>query len=180
MPLIGLIQPQFCVCPKHEPGFPTSNIVVSFLFNELRWELIVGFVDIDGIVDHHCLSFLFLTLHNIITEIECHICNNTNIGHKYRKKHVWCYNITCLCGNHIVMFAKKNNQIQLKAHILFQFVHASTNDRCHWSSMSYDRCHWHNMSYSILNLLCLSNNVMLRYQWLEHQKVVGLGYNYGV
>ena len=155
MPLTSLTLPHVCVCPKHEPGSPTSYIVVSFLFNELRWELIVGFVD------HHCLNLLFLTLHIIITEIECHICNNTNIGRKYRKKHVWCYNITCFCGNHIVMFAKKNNQMQLKAHILFQFVHASTNDRCHWSSMSYDRCHWHNMSYNILNLLCLSNKISM-------------------
>ena len=28
------------------------------MFNDLRWTVIVGFVDIGGIVNHHCLSFL--------------------------------------------------------------------------------------------------------------------------
>jgi hypothetical protein len=31
--------------------------------NELRWEVIVHFVDIDGIVDHHCLYFLLFCWH---------------------------------------------------------------------------------------------------------------------
>ena len=30
------------------------------MFYELRWEVIVRFVDIGGIVEHHCLNFLFL------------------------------------------------------------------------------------------------------------------------
>jgi hypothetical protein len=30
------------------------------MFNDLRWEVIVAFVDIGGIVDHHCLNFLFI------------------------------------------------------------------------------------------------------------------------
>jgi hypothetical protein len=37
---------------KSGPGFPTSYDV-GFVFSELRWEVIVRFVDIDGIVDHH-------------------------------------------------------------------------------------------------------------------------------
>ena len=32
---------------------------LSFLFSELRWEVIVCFVDIGGIDDHYCLNFLF-------------------------------------------------------------------------------------------------------------------------
>jgi hypothetical protein len=30
-----------------------------FLFSEIRWEVIVRFVDIGRIVSHHCLSFLY-------------------------------------------------------------------------------------------------------------------------
>jgi hypothetical protein len=37
-----------------------SNVVVFFMFNILRQEVVVRFVDIDGIVDHHCLNFLFI------------------------------------------------------------------------------------------------------------------------
>jgi hypothetical protein len=33
------------------------------VLNELQWrELIDRFVDIDGIVDHHCLNFLFVII----------------------------------------------------------------------------------------------------------------------
>jgi len=45
------------------PRFPTSYVVIIVLFNELRWELIVTFVDIGGIVDHYCLNFHFIIWH---------------------------------------------------------------------------------------------------------------------
>jgi hypothetical protein len=32
------------------------------MFNELIWEAIIQFVDIGGIVDHHCLNFLFVRI----------------------------------------------------------------------------------------------------------------------
>jgi hypothetical protein len=32
------------------------------LFNDLRLEVIVRFVDIGGMDDHHCLKFLFIIL----------------------------------------------------------------------------------------------------------------------
>jgi hypothetical protein len=32
----------------------------AILFNDLRGEMIVYFVDIGGIVDHQCLNFLFI------------------------------------------------------------------------------------------------------------------------
>ena len=36
----------------------SSNIMVYSMFNDLRWEMIVCFVDI-CVIDDHCLSFLF-------------------------------------------------------------------------------------------------------------------------
>ena len=47
----------FCSLPKPEHGLPSSDVVL-FMFNGLVWEVVVCFVDIDGIVDHHCLNFL--------------------------------------------------------------------------------------------------------------------------
>ena len=41
-----------------------SNVVMCcglFVFNALRWEVIVCFLDICGIDDHNCLTFLFIT-----------------------------------------------------------------------------------------------------------------------
>ena len=32
------------------------------MFSDLRLEVIVRFVDIGGIVDHHCLNFLFIII----------------------------------------------------------------------------------------------------------------------
>jgi hypothetical protein len=43
---------------KLGPGYPTSYVVVFFVFSELRWEVIARFVDIGVIVDDHCLNFL--------------------------------------------------------------------------------------------------------------------------
>jgi hypothetical protein len=37
-----------------------------FSVSQVRWEVIVRFVDIDGIVDHHCLNFLFIIQYNKI------------------------------------------------------------------------------------------------------------------
>ena len=33
--------------------FQTSYVVVLFMFNDLRWKVIVRFIDIDGIIDNH-------------------------------------------------------------------------------------------------------------------------------
>jgi hypothetical protein len=30
------------------------------VFSELKWKVIAGFVDIGGIIDHHCFNFLFM------------------------------------------------------------------------------------------------------------------------
>ena len=39
--LTGLTPPHFCACSKPGPWFPTSYVVVFFVFSELRWEVIV-------------------------------------------------------------------------------------------------------------------------------------------
>ena len=60
IPLAGLTLPHACAFPKPGPGFPTSYVVVFFVFIELKWEVVVRFVDIGGIIDHHYLHFLFI------------------------------------------------------------------------------------------------------------------------
>jgi hypothetical protein len=44
---------RFPSCDKRL-GFPTSYFVVFFMVNELKWEVVVHFVDIGGIIDYHC------------------------------------------------------------------------------------------------------------------------------
>ena len=61
---IPLTPPHFGVCPKPGPGLPPSHVMVFAMFNELRWEVIVGIV---WIVDYHCLHFLFIIQVSIIT-----------------------------------------------------------------------------------------------------------------
>ena len=49
---------------------------IFFIFNDLRWEVIVRFVDIDGIVDNHCLSLLsfqVLIINVYLKEIEIEV-----------------------------------------------------------------------------------------------------------
>ena len=46
--------PPLCVCPK--PGFP------MLMVNDLMLEVMVYVLDINGAVDHHCLSCLFMTV----------------------------------------------------------------------------------------------------------------------
>jgi len=59
--LTGLILPYFCMYEcMLGPVFPTSSVVVIFVFNDLRGEVIVRFADIGGIFDQHSLSILFI------------------------------------------------------------------------------------------------------------------------
>jgi hypothetical protein len=70
-----LTLPHFCACPmlyvmvfKLRGGCsfcwywwpPLFKLFFFFAFSELRWEVIVHFVAIGGIIDHHCLNFLFI------------------------------------------------------------------------------------------------------------------------
>jgi hypothetical protein len=36
----------FCSCPKPGAGFPLAYVIVFFVFNGLRWEVVVCFVDL--------------------------------------------------------------------------------------------------------------------------------------
>jgi hypothetical protein len=58
--LTGLTPAHLYACVKPGRGFPTSY--VFFMLSELRWDVIVRFVDIARNVGDHCLIFLFLTL----------------------------------------------------------------------------------------------------------------------
>ena len=62
---------ELCLTPPHfrtclKPGLQLHMLWCFFMFNDLRWEVIVHFVDIGGIVDHDFLNFLFIiTLNNL-------------------------------------------------------------------------------------------------------------------
>ena len=58
---INCFNPATFVCLS-QPRTWISNVMCPELFvvSELRWEVIVHFVDIGGIVDHYCLIFLFI------------------------------------------------------------------------------------------------------------------------
>jgi hypothetical protein len=46
-----------CACSKPGTGFPTPSVAgFFFMFNELRWEVIVHFVYICVIVEHYNLN----------------------------------------------------------------------------------------------------------------------------
>jgi hypothetical protein len=64
IPLIDLTPPHCYACHKRGPVFRTSNAVVYlFVLTELRWEVIVHFVEIGGIVDHQsCLNVFFIIM----------------------------------------------------------------------------------------------------------------------
>ena len=57
---------------KSKPVFPTHYVM--FMFNGFRWVVVVCFVDISGIVDHHCLNGL------LINTLEGQSCV---LGHPY-------------------------------------------------------------------------------------------------
>jgi hypothetical protein len=60
-PIKRFHQTHLCTCPKAGPGFPESYAVVFRVLHCLRWEVVIGFVDICGIIDHHCLNFLLIS-----------------------------------------------------------------------------------------------------------------------
>jgi hypothetical protein len=66
IPLTGLASPHFCARPKPGSGFPMPYAMVFFMFNEMRLEVIVRFVDIGGIVDHHSLKLCYQSGHKYL------------------------------------------------------------------------------------------------------------------
>ena len=47
----------------------SQDVIFAFVLSELKREVIVGFDGIGGIVDHHCLYFLFINWYQLITLI---------------------------------------------------------------------------------------------------------------
>jgi hypothetical protein len=49
--------------PKPGPGFPSAKAInlfgIQYIY-DMSWEVVICFVDIDEIVDHHCLNFHFI------------------------------------------------------------------------------------------------------------------------
>jgi hypothetical protein len=67
IPSPGLVSPGCCwdpvfIPPQTRTWFLMSYVVVFFMFNKLRWEVIVHIVDIGGIAEHHFLNFLFIII----------------------------------------------------------------------------------------------------------------------
>ena len=54
----------FCACTKPWHGMLFFALFLFFFWasNNLKWEVAFRFVDIGGIVDHHCLNFLLIYL----------------------------------------------------------------------------------------------------------------------
>ena len=88
-----------------------------FVFSEIRWQMIVCFVDIGGIVDHLCLDFLFIIEIVFRTEINFHhthifwICNKyifIGLNIKIKKEILFLSAHTavfCCCWNYLYQAA---------------------------------------------------------------------------
>jgi len=62
IPLASLTPPHLHAYPKRGPGLPTSNVMICFMFNDMRSEVIVHFVDIGGFVYLYYLKSFFTRL----------------------------------------------------------------------------------------------------------------------
>ena len=59
---INWLNPATFLCPSQVRTW-ISNIICHGLFSvQLRWEVVVHFVDIGEIDDHHCVNFLFIAI----------------------------------------------------------------------------------------------------------------------
>jgi hypothetical protein len=57
--LTSLIPEHVCAYPKPGPGFQSTYVIVCFwVFNDLKREMVVRFVNIGGIDDHHCKKII--------------------------------------------------------------------------------------------------------------------------
>jgi len=65
IPLNGTTRQHLCACPNPGPEFPSDYIVDLFVFDDFMWEVVVRFVDIGGIVYHHCFHLLFVIYYEI-------------------------------------------------------------------------------------------------------------------
>ena len=58
IPLTDLNRHIVCICPKPEPGFPTSYVVILFCVLWVKMKGDCSFAEIGGIGDHNCSKFL--------------------------------------------------------------------------------------------------------------------------
>ena len=65
----GLALQYLCACPKPGPGFLSSYVMVFFIFSELRWEVILRFVDI---------SFLFIKEYILKNRVIFYLSNESS------------------------------------------------------------------------------------------------------
>jgi hypothetical protein len=72
----------FCACPRPGPWFPMPHVMVFLVFNSLMWDVVDCFVDISGIVDHHCLKLSFQNQLYIMKFYDSNI-NNFNRQYMY-------------------------------------------------------------------------------------------------
>ena len=73
MNVLICISPTICVSvPMMELDFQRHMLSVCVQWVQLRWEVIVRFVDIGGIDEHDCWNFPFITLH-FKSNLVCHM-----------------------------------------------------------------------------------------------------------
>jgi hypothetical protein len=111
--LISLTPPHLCAILEQWHGFLRSYVVAFIILRVLRWEMVVWFVDVCGIVDHHFLIFLFIFYNIKVVELNLiwvSFCNvrydfriKTNFGSSLppdvcRRAHVLFTLIVCVCN----------------------------------------------------------------------------------
>jgi hypothetical protein len=60
---------KFCECGKPWHVLSWANVVVSVVFNDLRWDVVVIFVEIDGIVQYHYLIKTKISNKNVVIKL---------------------------------------------------------------------------------------------------------------
>jgi hypothetical protein len=75
---ISLTLPHLGVWPKHRSVFTMSCVVAFFMFNDMNWEVVLGF-DISGIVGHSYLSVFFCFIKIWLIDIACYIADAARI-----------------------------------------------------------------------------------------------------
>ena len=74
-----IIYRQSCACPKLGPGFPKPRIVVYFVFNDMRREVVLRFVYIDRIVDYHYFNIIFTSDNYVLSMMNAYIYINPTL-----------------------------------------------------------------------------------------------------
>ena len=87
--LISLTPPHLCAILEQWHGFPRSYVVAFIILRVLRWEMVVWFVDVGGIVDHHFLIFLFIFYNIKVVELNLIWVSFCNVRYDFRIKTIF-------------------------------------------------------------------------------------------